>query len=99
MSIEVNIAKQAIYDLLESKIKTLEAKLDTLKARAESAKANAELKVITGLLTKQLLIRQELQELKNCGGDRWEQAKTDLEVRITELERSVKEIESKVKAN
>jgi multidrug resistance efflux pump len=99
MSTPVSIAKHVVHDMLETKIKLAEAKLETLKARAESAKANAELKVITGLLTKQLVIRQKLQELKNCGGDRWEQAKTDLEVRITELERSAKEIESKVRAS
>jgi phage shock protein A len=52
MSTEVNITKQAIHDMLESKIKAAEAKLDTLKARAENAKANAEIKAITELLTK-----------------------------------------------
>jgi multidrug resistance efflux pump len=99
MSIEVNIAKQAIYDLLESKIKTLEAKLDTLKARAESAKANVEINAIKALLTKKVVIRQKLQELTNSSGDRWEQAKADLEARITVFEKSVKGIESKLKAS
>lgn len=99
MSTPVSIAKHVIHDMLETKIKLAEAKLETLKARAESTKANAELKLITELLTKKFVIRQKLQELKKCGGDRWEQAKTDLEVRITELERSVKDIESKVRAS
>jgi len=99
MSTELNIAKQAIHDMLESKIKTAEAKLDTLKARAESAKANAEIKAITELISKKLWIQQKLQELKNSGGDRWEQTKADLEVRITEFEKSLKGIESKVKAS
>jgi hypothetical protein len=98
MSNEVNIAKQAIHDMLESKIKTAEAKLDTLKARAENAKANVEIKAVAELLAKKPVIRLKLQELKNSGGDRWEQAKADLEVRITEFEKSVKGIESKVKA-
>jgi multidrug resistance efflux pump len=97
MSTEVNIAKQAIHDMLESKIKTAEAKLDTLKARAESAKANVEIKAITELLTKKLVIRQKLQELKNSAGDRWEQTKADLEARITDFEKSEKGIESKLK--
>jgi hypothetical protein len=43
ISSDVNMARQAIYDKLESQIKTAEAKLDTLKARAETAKANIEL--------------------------------------------------------
>ena len=99
MSTEVNIAKQAIHDMLESKIKTAEAKLDILKAHAENAKANVEIKAITELMTKKPVIRLKLQELKNSGGDRWEQAKADLEVRIAEFEKSLKGIESKVKAS
>lgn len=99
MSNEVNIAKQAIHDMLESKIKTAEAKLDTLKARAENAKANVEIKAVAELLAKKPVIRLKLLELKNSGGDRWEQAKNDLEVRITEFEKSLKGIESKVKAS
>ena len=46
MSTDVNMAKQAIHDKLESQIKTAEAKLDTLKARAETAKANVEIKAV-----------------------------------------------------
>ncbi len=97
MSTPVRIAKHVVNDMLETKIKILEAKLETLKAQAESAKANAELKATTELLTKKQVIRQKLQELKDCGPDRWEQAKADLEARITELEKSVREIESKAK--
>ena len=99
MSTEQNIAKQAIHDMLESKINAAEAKLDTLKARAENAKANVEIKAISELISKKPLIRQKLQELKNSGEDRWEQAKAELEVRITEFEKSLKGIESKVKAS
>ena len=99
MSTEVNIAKQAIHDMLESKIKSAEAKLDTLKATAENAKAHAEIKAIMELVTKKPVIRLKLHELKNSGGDRWEQAKNDLEDRITEFEKSLKGIESKVKAS
>jgi len=98
MSTEVKIAKQAIHDMLESKIKAAEAKLDTLKARAENAKAKVEIKAVAELLAKKPVIRLKLQELKNAGGDRWEQSKNDLEVRITEFEKSLKGIESKVKA-
>ena len=99
MSTEVNIAKQAIHDMLESKIKTVEAKLDTLKARAENAKARVEIKAISELMTKKPAIRLKLQELKNSSGDRWEQTKNDLEARIAEFEKSLKGIESKVKAS
>ena len=92
---EVNMAKQAIHDKLEAQIKTTEAKLDTLKAQAEMAKANLEIKAIAELLPKRQAIQQKLQELKKSGGDRWEQAKTDLEARIADLEKSMKAVESK----
>lgn len=99
MSTDVNMAKKAIQDKLESQIKTAEAKLDTLKARAETAKADVEIKAIAELLTKKHVILQKLQELKKQGGDRWEQAKADLEARTADFEKSVKVIESKVKGN
>jgi phage shock protein A len=99
MSTDVNMAKQVIHDKLESQIKMAEAKLGTLKARAESAKANAEIKAIAELVTKRHELHQKLRELKNPGGNRWEQAKADLEAGIADFEKSVKGIESKAKAS
>jgi phage shock protein A len=99
MSTDVNLAKQAIYDKLESQIKTVEAKLETLQARAQVAKANVEIKAIAELLTKKPVIQLKLQELKKAGAERWEQAKTDVEARIADLDTSVKGIESKLKAH
>jgi phage shock protein A len=99
MSTDVDMAKKAIYDMLESRIQTIEAKLGTLKAKAETAKANAEIKLITELLTKKQMIHQKLQELKKSGGEQWERAKADLEVRIADFENSVKGIESKGKTS
>jgi len=98
MSTDLNIAKQAIHDKLESQIKAAEAKLETLKARAEAAKANVEIKAIAELLPKKVEIQLKLEQLKKSGGDRWEQAKADLEGRIADFEKSVKGIESKAKA-
>lgn len=98
MNIDMNMAKRAIVDKLAAQIHTAEAKLDTLKARAETAKANVKIKAITELLTKKQMIQQKLQELKKSGGDRWEQAKADLEAQIADFEKSMKGIESKAKA-
>lgn len=95
---DVDMAKKAIHDKLESQVKTVEAKLDTLKARAETAKANVEIKAVAELLTKKYSIHQKLQELKKSGGNRWEQAKADIEMHIADLEKSVRGIESKAKA-
>jgi hypothetical protein len=100
MAINTNdLAKQAIHDKLESQIKTAEAKLDTLKAQAQTAKANLEIKAIAELSPKTQVIQQKFQELKQSGGAQWEQAKTNLEARLADFENSVKEIESKPKAN
>ncbi len=90
-----NVARQAVHDKFGSQIKTAQAKLETLKARAETAKANLEIKAIAELLPKGLVIQQKLMELKNSSGDAWERAKTDLEARIADFEKSVKGIESK----
>jgi len=61
MNIEVNIAKKAIQDKLESEITSAVAKLQTLKAEAETAKADFETKAITELLTKQHEILHNLK--------------------------------------
>ena len=96
MSTEVKLAKQAIHDKIESQLKTAEAKLDTLKARAASAKANVELKAIAELMTRNQAIQQKLHELKKSDGGQFEQVKADVKARITELEKTMKEIESRV---
>ena len=96
MSTEVKLAKQAIHDKIESQLKTAEAMLDTLKAQAASAKANVELKAIAELMTRNQAIQQKLHELKKSDGGQFEQVKADVKARITELEKTMKEIESRV---
>ena len=98
MSTGTNMARQAVHDKFESQIKTAQAKLETLKAKAESAKANAELKVIAELLTRKQAIDQKLNELKKSGETTFQQAKTDVESRVAELEKSVQAIEAKFRA-
>ena len=98
MSTETNIAKKVIHDKIESQINTVQAKLDTLKAKAQAAKANAELKMIADLMTQKHSIDQKLGELKQSGESTYQQAKTDVESRVAQLEQSVKAIEAKFKA-
>ncbi|MGP8175196.1 MAG: hypothetical protein ACLP7O_11705 [Terracidiphilus sp.] len=97
MNIEVTTAKHAIHDKLESRIKTAEAKLDTLKARAEVAKANFELNAIAALAAQKLDLHEKLRELKASSEASWQHVKKDLETRIAAYEKSIKEIEAKVK--
>ena len=98
MGTEMNMAKKAILDKIESQIDSVQAKLETLKAKAEAAKANAELKVIAELVTKKQAIDHKLNELKKSGETAYQQTKTDVESRVAELEKSVKSIEAKFKA-
>ena len=93
-----NMARQAIHDKIESQINTAQAKLETLKARAESAKTNVELTLIAELLTRKRAIDQKLSELKKANETTYQQAKSDVESRIAELEKSVQAIETRFKA-
>jgi hypothetical protein len=99
MSSDVKLAKQAIHAKLEAQINAAEATLNTLKARAQTTKANVELKSITELLLSKQAILQKLHELKKSDGGHWDRVKADLEARITDFEKSVKGIESKVNVN
>jgi hypothetical protein len=99
MTIVINPAKKAIHDKLESQVKSVDAKLQSLKARAEAGKAVVEIRAIADLMPESRMLRQKLQDLKESGEDRWQQAKADLEDGIAELEKSAKEIEANTKAN
>jgi phage shock protein A len=98
MSTDMNMAKQAVHDKIESQVNTVQAKLQTLKAKAESAKANAELKLIADLLTRKQAVEQKLAELKKSGDGTYQQVKADVESRVAELEKSVQAIEARLKA-
>ena len=98
MSTEMNMAKKAVHDKIESQINTVQAKLETLKAKAQATKANAELKLIADLLTKKQAIDHKLSDLKKSTDSTYQQTKSDVESRIADLEQSVKSIEAKFKA-
>jgi len=97
-NVAVNAARKAVYDKVDSQIHTYEAQLATLKAKAESAKADAELKAIANLVTAKRTLDQKVAELKKASETAFQQAKADVEARIVEFEKSVKAIESKIKA-
>jgi hypothetical protein len=96
--VAVNAARKAVYDKVDSQIHTFEAQLATLKAKAESAKADAELKAIANLVTAKRTLDQQVAGLKQAGEAAFEQAKADVDARIAEFDKSVKAIESKIKA-
>ena len=97
-TVAVNAARKAVYDKVESQIHTFEAQLATVKAKAESAKADAELNAIAKLATAKLTLDQKVRELKTAGEAAFQQAKAEVEARIAEFEKSLKAIESRIKA-
>ena len=97
-NVAVNAARKAVYDKVDSQIHTFEAQLATLKAKAELAKADAELKAIAHLVTAKRTLDQKVAELKKAGEAAFQQTKADVEARIAEFDKSVKAIESKIKA-
>ena len=98
MCADVNMATQAIHDKFETQIKIAEAKLDMVKAQVESVKTDAEIKVVAELLARKRALQLELKALKKLRGDRWEQAKADLEAHMAHFQKLVKNAESKAKA-
>ena len=98
MSIAMNIAKKVVHDTIEAQVSSIEAKLETLKAKAQAAKASAELKVIADLLMKKRVIDEKIDELRQSSETTYQQAKSDVESRIAQLEQSVKTMEAKLKA-
>jgi hypothetical protein len=97
-NVAVNATRKAVYDKVDSQIHTFEAQLATVKAKAESARADAELKAIANLVVAKRTLDQKVAELKEASETAFQQAKADVEARIVEFEKSVKAIESKIKA-
>jgi len=97
MSTEMNMARKAIHDKIEAEISSVQAKLDTLRAKAEANKADAELKMIAELLTRKQAVDHKLAELKKASESAYQQAKTDVQSRVAELEKAVQGIEAKFK--
>ncbi len=91
-------ARGAVYDKIEAQVHTFEAQLATLRARAETAKADAELKAIANLIQGKRALDQKVAELRKAGEVAFQQARTELEARIAEFQKSMKAIEAKIKA-
>ena len=94
---EAKMARQAAHDEIASLFNTADSTLNNLKARAEKAKATAEIRAIVELAPKRALLEQKIKEFKTTPPDKWEQAKHDLESRVSEFEKSVKSLEARVK--
>jgi hypothetical protein len=99
MSTVIAETKDAIHNKLESQIKSAESKLDTLKARAGVVKAAVEIKAIADLTARKIEIHRKLEAFKKTNDGNLEKAKKEVESLVAGFEKSVKEIEAKVKAH
>lgn len=97
MSTVMNTARKAVHDKIEAEVSGVQAKLDTLRAKAEATKADAELKMIAELLTRKQAVDHKLAELKKSSESGFQQAKTDVQSRVADLEELVRAIEAKFK--
>jgi prefoldin subunit 5 len=96
MSTDTNLAKEAVHDRIDSKVKSVQAKLEKLKATAEAATAAG--KTIADLYVKKQMIDRLLGDLKKSNETKYEHVKSDIESRVAELEKSVQAIEAKFRA-
>lgn len=82
-------AKQAYLEKAEARLKEWQAEIETLNAQAKMAKAEAKIEYqrrLDALSTKQRLAQQQLQELKEAGGETWETVKLKLERALSTLQ-------------
>jgi len=99
MNIDLNTARQEVYDQVESWIKTAQAKLEALESQAEGKMTKVEVEAYETLLPKLEAIQQKQQQLKKSSGKQWKQLKSDIERLIADFEKSVKEVEAEAKAS
>ena len=95
-TVTVKAARKAVYDKVESQIHTFEAQVATLKAKADSAEADAELAAIANLVTAKRALDEKVAELKNAGELTFERVKADVERRMTEFDKSLQALASKI---
>jgi hypothetical protein len=99
MNIDLNTARQEVYDQVESWIKTAQAKLEALESQAEGKMTKVEVEAYETLQPKLEAIQQKQQQLKKSSGKQWKQLKSDIERLIADFEKSVKEVEAEAKAS
>jgi hypothetical protein len=92
--------KSAYKEKIEAQLKEFAAKIEVLAAKAEKAKAEAKVKYsqqIEGLRAKQESVRQKLQDLKEPGGEAWDDLKKGIDAAIGDLTAAVQSAVSRFK--
>ncbi|HSB06750.1 MAG TPA: universal stress protein [Thermodesulfobacteriota bacterium] len=90
--------KKAYQEKIETQLKEWEPKIDALKTKADKAKTDAQAmykEQVENLRTKQEAARQKLQELRDSGGEAWEEVKVGLDKAIEDLKQTFNRARSK----
>lgn len=92
--------KKAYQEKIDAQLKEWTAKIDALKAKADKTKSYAQLKYkeqIENLRMKQEAARGKFQELKDSGGEAWEEIKVGLDNALEDLKGAFNRAKSKFK--
>ena len=95
-NVTMKAAQKAVYDKVESEIHRFETQLATLKANAESIKADAEISAIANLAATKRTLDVKLVELKRTGEAAFEQVRADVERGVSEFDKALRAIASKI---
>src|SRR5262245_12834312 len=98
MNETVKAARKALHDRIHAQVSTAVTTLEALKAKADTANSKADQAAIADLLQARQAIDRQLQELEKTGSTTYQQVKTDVEARVASLEKSVRDIEARLKA-
>lgn len=92
--------KEAYEKKLQAQLDEWSAKIDLLKAKADSAEADTQLayyKEIEELSSMQQTAKSKLKQLKESGGDTWEDLKAGMDSAWSSLSSAVKSAVSRFK--
>jgi hypothetical protein len=98
----MQMAKQAIFDKLAAQIGAAQAQLRALKAEAEAKIVGAQIKTeiaktIAKHAAEEHAIQRKLGELEKVDvEERWEALQRDLHARVSNFEKELKSLESKI---
>lgn len=92
--------KKAYQEKIELQLKEWTVNIDVLKAKADKAKADARLKYkeqIENLRVKQEVALEKLQELKDSGGEAWEEITGGVDKALEDLKKAFSRARSRFK--
>lgn len=92
--------KEAYEKKIEAQLEEWKSEIDSMKAKADKADADARIeyyKQIDSLRLKQEAAKEKLNELKNAGGEAWEDLKAGIELAGDSLWDAIKSAKARFK--